>query len=46
MLVKVVTMFNHWNELKESTLSAPSIQSFKHQLDKEWEKNQWRLNWE
>jgi hypothetical protein len=39
-------VINHWNQLKDSTVSAPSIQSFKCHLDKEWEKRQWRFNWE
>ena len=39
-------VINHWNKLKDSTVSAPSIQSFKNQLDKEWEKKQWRFNWQ
>ena len=39
-------VINHWNKMKNSTVSAPSIQSFKNQLDKEWERKQWRFDWQ
>ena len=37
-------VINKWNSLQEDTISAPSINSFKNRLDKEWNKKDAKYN--
>ena len=37
-------IINKWNNLTEDTISAPSINSFKNRLDKEWEGKEGKYN--
>ena len=36
---------NKWNNLKTETISAPTVDSFKNRLDKEWNKNEAKFNY-
>ena len=35
-----------WNDLSETTVSSPSVDSFKANLDKEWETKLWLTQWD
>ena len=35
-----------WNSLSESTIQAETPHSFKPEVNRDWEKAEWRLDWE
>ena len=35
---------NLWNNLREETVTAPSVNCFKNRLDEEWENKPWRFD--
>ena len=37
---------NIWNDLKEETVMAPSVDSFKNKLDQEWSNKPFKFNFE